>query len=144
MRDKDADTRLVTVAAFDHPYRAQFARMRLDAEGIESFLLDENIVTMNPMFAVGVGGIKLQVRESDAARAAEILGQKPIPEESVVDTPEEESMTPPCPECNSSNVCFKKTPSFLVFLSLLLLGLPLPFLQKKWICRRCGFSWEAK
>ncbi len=61
--------RLVTVAAFHRQSEFLLARTRLESAGIECFAYDEN------MFRIGdlVGGIKLQVRESEARDAVAIL-----------------------------------------------------------------------
>ena len=47
----------------------------LGAEDIYSFLKDENSVIMLPYIANAIGGVKLQVRESDAQRSVEVLKQ---------------------------------------------------------------------
>ncbi len=48
-------------------------RAELDAEGIWSFLTDEETLTAAPHFSIAVGGVKLKVRTEDAERAMEVL-----------------------------------------------------------------------
>lgn len=52
---------------------AHLVKEKLKSEGIESFLLDEHAVAMDVTYSQVLGGVKLQVKESDVRRAAEIL-----------------------------------------------------------------------
>ena len=65
--------RLTTVAAFDEPGRANLARNVLEAAGIEAIIADSEIVAMDWLLSNAVGGIKVQVWEEDAERAAAVL-----------------------------------------------------------------------
>jgi hypothetical protein len=65
--------KLVTVATYFQHSDALLARMRLEASGIECVLIDEHLCRIDWGLAPALGGIKLQVREEDAARAAELL-----------------------------------------------------------------------
>ena len=53
------------------------AKSILDSAGIESFLADENVISMNWLYSNALGGVKLQVRNADAAIASDLLNQKP-------------------------------------------------------------------
>ena len=46
-----------------------------------------------------------------------------------------------CPNCDSDNCIYKKKSGYMVMLSFLLLGLPLPFFKKKKYCYDCGTEW---
>jgi hypothetical protein len=71
---------LVTVATFNTPWEAQIAQARLGAEGFYSLIADENVIRLVAL-ANAVGGIRLKVRERDAAAAAEVLRLlAPLPE----------------------------------------------------------------
>lgn len=48
--------------------------MRLQAEGIPCFLPDEQLVTIDPLLANAVGGVRPQVPEVDEERARRITG----------------------------------------------------------------------
>ena len=61
--------KLVTIAKYHFPDRAQMAKLTLMSKGIDSFLADE---FMSSYLPIAIGGIRLQVRESDAERAKEI------------------------------------------------------------------------
>jgi len=62
--------KLVTIARFHFVGEAQIAKLTLASKGIDSFLADE---FMSSFFPIAIGGIRLQVRESDAKMAEEIL-----------------------------------------------------------------------
>jgi hypothetical protein len=62
----------VTLISFKNIQDLAILKGRLEADGIECFAADENAGTSNP-FSTAIGGIKLQVRESDVERARAIL-----------------------------------------------------------------------
>ncbi len=62
--------KLVTIITFFYPHETGIPCSLLESEGIGCFVQDELSV---PYTALAVGGIKLQVRESDAHKAIEIL-----------------------------------------------------------------------
>ncbi len=66
--------RLVTIATFNLPIEAHIVKGRLESEGIEVFLADEHTIAMNPFYSAMVGGVKLQVAETDVDEALRILG----------------------------------------------------------------------
>ena len=66
--------RLVTVATFNQPIEAHVVKGRLESEGIETFLADEHVISMNPFYSNAVGGVKVQVAEEDVEEALKILG----------------------------------------------------------------------
>jgi len=70
--------KLVTIAAFHDPIQAHLSRMRLETNGITSFLADEYIVSIQPFYSSAVGGVRLQVRDTDVTRALEILNEEPL------------------------------------------------------------------
>ena len=73
---------------------------RLEEEGINCWLQDENTATITPVFSNAIGGIKLMVNESQFQHAADLLQQYRF---------EQKSQTP-CPRCGSINVEFVSTP----------------------------------
>ena len=62
-----------TIATYDDLPSAQIALGRLEAEGIVASLADHNLVQTDWLYAVAVGGIKLQVAPEDAERARAVL-----------------------------------------------------------------------
>ena len=49
-----------------------------------------------------------------------------------------------CPYCNSDNFIKKKRTGYVVMLSIMLFGLPLPFLKKSYYCFDCDNEWVIK
>lgn len=131
--------KLVTVAAFPSPWEARLAQSSLEAEGIEAVVADENV---GSLYGGGViGGVKLRVREEDAARATELLATlRPIPEIYLVT--EEDARRPRCPTCRSEDIWYERWSRLGVLGSWILLGLPLPVPSRRWTCRRCGAEWR--
>lgn len=71
---------LVTILTFNYPHEAIVIRSRLEAEGIPCFIKDGFIAQVHPFYSTAVGGVKLQVQESDVPAAIQILkeaGYKP-------------------------------------------------------------------
>jgi len=64
---------LITVMTFSYPHELAIIRARLESEGIECFVQDELTTQINPFYSNAIGGVKLQVKESDVPIAIEIL-----------------------------------------------------------------------
>ncbi|MCJ7730316.1 MAG: DUF2007 domain-containing protein [Sedimentisphaerales bacterium] len=76
--------KLVTVAEYTDSIKAEMAKQLLEDFGIRAVVLDQNVANLcfiSPLTA------KLQVLESDAARAAEVLESSEM--EYNIDEPEE-------------------------------------------------------
>jgi hypothetical protein len=67
---------VVTLRQFLTVQEAVMAKSILDSAGIESFLADENVISMNWLWSNALGGVKLRVRKADVAVASELLEQK--------------------------------------------------------------------
>jgi hypothetical protein len=65
---------LVTVATYTHPNQANAPRIRLEAEGIPTFLDGERIAG-NTLYQVATGGVRLQVPASLASAARILISQ---------------------------------------------------------------------
>ncbi|RYM31508.1 DUF2007 domain-containing protein [Brumimicrobium glaciale] len=63
----------VTVLTVYYSHETAVIRGRLEAEGIECNVIDELTVQVNPLYSNAIGGVKLQVRESDFENAIVIL-----------------------------------------------------------------------
>jgi len=68
--------KLITVATFWDPIEAGLARGRLEAAGIRSFLADEQMVGTAWHLQNAIGGAKLQVIDTDAVAALEVLSEQ--------------------------------------------------------------------
>ena len=72
----DVPADLVTVAKFGNSMEAQLARTKLESRKIKSYVLDENMICMAPLYDIALGGVRLIVRDSDLVKATKILGLK--------------------------------------------------------------------
>jgi hypothetical protein len=67
-------TKLVTVASYTYPNDASAARIRLEAEGIPTFLVGERVAGTT-LWQVATGGVQLQVPETLESAARILLDQ---------------------------------------------------------------------
>lgn len=157
---------LVTIATYSDPMFAHIAQARLEAEGIESYLINENLAGMHWLYSSALGGVKLQVRRVDVAQAGAIMEE--IQSKQEVKTAQARSVELTCPECESSNVVAEAEWSgwaviiwialtgvfvvaivmhrtWIVSVPLLLWFMLGWFLQRKnWRCGDCGFEWTGR
>lgn len=70
--------RLVTIGSFCYPWLAHLFKTRIESEGIQCFVADENIITLYWIYSPALNGVKLLVKESEAKSAMNVLQQKPI------------------------------------------------------------------
>jgi hypothetical protein len=68
---------LAVIRKFRDLHEAWVAKGALDAAGIESHLLDENLVRLDWFYSNAIGGVRLCVRVDDAAQAFRVLNQPP-------------------------------------------------------------------
>lgn len=64
-----------TLKTFDNAMDAHILKAAIEAEGISCYLFDENIITLNPLYNITVGGIKLSVATSDFESAMKVLSE---------------------------------------------------------------------
>jgi hypothetical protein len=106
--DDGGSNRWVTVATFWQSTEAHIARLKLESEEIDCVLIDENLVATDWLYANAVGGIKLRVPEEDAARARQILSERPpaiaLEADEIRDEADRAETILVCPECGSSRV----------------------------------------
>lgn len=132
------NNKLITLRSYSFAIDANIAKNVLENEEIECFLFDENINSINPLYAVATGGIKLKVYSEEAGFADKILKEwenKP--------TTNEVDEVVCCPKCGSQQIetgflnvnGFRDVLSFLFafFLSVF----PLKVSRKK-RCKDCG------
>ncbi len=74
MTDKSESAELVTIARFTNQPELDIARGFLESKGIPSWAPEEHLVaSTGGLYATAVGGMRLQVRPRDAARAAKLI-----------------------------------------------------------------------
>lgn len=135
---------LFILKRFDNPYELHILRSRLEEEGITCFIFDENIVSVNPLYNLTVGGIKLKVRADQYPQALDILKE-------IGETPytNEEGQVIVCPKCGSSDLesghrSVKGWRGFVsMFTAFFLTVFPVG-LKSVWRCNQCGHEFKTK
>jgi Putative prokaryotic signal transducing protein len=130
---------LTTLRKFRDLPEALLARGCLESAGIESCLVDDNMVRLDWFWSNLIGGIKLQVREEDAEAAESILDQ-PIPQSFEVEGIGEYQQ-PACPKCQSLDVSFQELDRPIAYTSAYL-NVPIPLRRRAWRCHVCRSEWE--
>lgn len=64
-----------TIGAFSYPADVQIIKGKLESEGISVFLKDENTLNSDPLISDAIGGVKLQVYDTDKERAIAIYDE---------------------------------------------------------------------
>lgn len=133
---------LITIKSFNNTIDAHILMARLEDEGIECTLFDENIVSINPLYSQLVGGIKLKVKEEDCNRAIQIVNE-------ISSTPltDDDNNVIMCPRCDSTDLYsdFKSTKGLRSFISALIsLAITVfPFYVKNvYRCKECDCEFE--
>jgi hypothetical protein len=137
-------SRYVTIATYIGAWEAHLARAKLESEGIFAVVLDDQIASINWFYSNAVGGVRLQVSEADAERAALILekdsGEDPATQQ---ESPALDSSIPACPVCGSTSIRRERFSLPIALLSFLLFGLPFLFNRKRVICMNCNRKWKT-
>ncbi|GAA4046702.1 putative signal transducing protein [Flavobacterium chungnamense] len=128
------------VGRYQYSSEALIYKGKLESEGIEVFIRDNNIVDSNPLYSNAVGGIKLFVKEEDLEKAQLILSE--VSQYSL----DENNQLIKCPKCNAEQVemvtSIKDIRSFLAFLFSVLV-VYMPFYSKhKYKCQSCKFEFN--
>jgi hypothetical protein len=118
---------------------AMLARGKLESEGVESYLADDNTVRMDWLWSNLLGGVKLLVDQDDVEAAKQILAE-PIPEEIDFEGAAEYRQ-PRCPKCQSLDINFEELYKPIAYGSLFV-SLPIPLQRTGWICQTCRHTWE--
>jgi hypothetical protein len=150
--------RFITVLTVTFPNEVAIIRGRLEAEGIFCFVKDELTVQVNPFYSNAIGGVKLQVLESDLNRAIEILKETGYIKDNDLQFPDElphigthtnkqqateNGVEVICPVCRSEEVVITKKPGWLFLLTSLFFMCPTPFLRKKFYCFNCKHEFKS-
>ena len=146
------EDKIVVYKTFTDPNNAHIVKGLLDSYGIECFLSDENIVTLNAMYSLAVGGVKLNVFEKDLDRISEILESENGAADEAMENENEEAKII-CPHCHSSNVSFGGSVKkkfgfstvviFSVITSFLLMVYPFR-MRKVYHCFGCGHEFKKQ
>ena len=97
--------RLVTLASYSDPMKAQFDQQKLEAAGIPARVNGDIATTALAGINIGIASVKLEVAESDLERAREILSA-PKPVETGIQTQPDEVEPPEDPYSGESLIRF--------------------------------------
>ena len=113
---------------------AHLARLRLGAQGIEGYLLDEYMIQMDWLYSNAMGGVRLVVHDDQADSALSILRQPPA---------DEGMEFPPCPNCGATNTKIDVLPRKLAFGFMFFLSAPIVCIGRQFHCPACKTGWSA-
>lgn len=122
--------KIIVFETFYNPIEANIVKSRLIDSGIQCFLSDENMITVNPLYNQALGGVKLHLFEKDVPIAKHILQDEDVQ----IPVEELEEATVICPNCESNHVGYvQATKDRFTVLSILisLLLMLYPFYAKK-------------
>ncbi|HEX5130944.1 MAG TPA: DUF2007 domain-containing protein [Candidatus Krumholzibacteria bacterium] len=133
----------VTVASYSQPIEAHLARTKLESEGIPCVMGDENLVRVDWLLSNAVGGVKIMVPAWDVEQAREILRPQPrlvvVAEEG---EPADGELI--CPRCRSYDVYYQRFSQRVAGLFILLFGFLIPWRDRRWTCKQCGYEWKER
>jgi len=94
------EDKIVTFETYNDPMLAEIIKGRLEANGIDCYIADNNTIGMNPLYTQALGGVKLKIFEHDFKVCQLILAQdEDLALDEIID-----NETTPCPYCQSTNV----------------------------------------
>jgi hypothetical protein len=126
--------KLITLVTYTYATESYILIAKLDGEGIFSFVKNEHTVSTQNFLSNAVGGIDVQIKEKDLARASEILAEVAEQTKLANAVPASlgagyEKVLIYCPECESDQVYCKKGSFF-------------SFGSKEHICGDCDHHWK--
>jgi rubredoxin len=125
---------------FQYSSEALIYQGKLESQGIEAFLRDNNTIDNFALYSIAVGGVKLYVKTEDFSRANEILNDVSL--YSVDD----KNQLIKCPECGTEQIemvtSIKNVTSFLAYLfSWILMVMPF-YIKHKYQCQNCKYQFD--
>ena len=64
---------LITLFRYGTPLEAHLARTKLESKNIESYVIDEHMISLFPTRDIGWGGVKLKIKKSEVRKALRVL-----------------------------------------------------------------------
>lgn len=128
------------IGIYQYSSEAIIFKGKLESEGIEVFMRDNNTVDANPMYSNAIGGVKLLVRNEDFIEGSRIISQI-----STYSLSEEDQLIK-CPKCGVEQInmvtSINDLKSLLSFVFSLLIVV-IPFYSKhKYKCNKCKFEFN--
>ena len=129
---------LITIKTFDSSFDTHLLRSKIESEGINCFIFDENMVSLNPLYSITVGGIKLKINDVDLNKVKEIIERI---DNSQLTNENEEVIR--CPKCESEKLyngfkSMKGTKGVIsAIISFLFMVFPI-YYSTVYKCKSCG------
>ena len=139
------EDKIVVYQSFIDPIKAHIVKGLLVSCGIECFLSDVHMVTVNLMYSQAIGGVKLNVFQRDIEKINTLLRAEQIePVTDLSDNNDESGIH--CPLCNSANVSYggsinRKFGYWHLFIPLLLMVYPCT-IRKAYHCFDCHHEFK--
>ena len=134
---------LVIVKIFDTGIEAHILKNKLESEDIASYVFDENIVTLNPLFNFAVGGVKLKVAEQDEVRAKKIIAEI---DKAPYTNDQDEVIS--CPKCSSQDLysdfkSMKDAKGILAAVTSFFFSVFPIYYKSVYKCKNCGTEFNS-
>ena len=129
------DNNLVILQTFDNFFNANIQLTRLRAAGIECYLKDEYVVTIDPFLSNAIGGIKLMVRKNEEQAVRKLLRELNHSAEISVH----------CPQCGSHKFLLvpkRSTKNMLAAITTWLFSAYAVSAENVYQCSDCGYESE--
>ena len=127
---------LVIIQTFDNYFSANIQLTRLRAAGVECYLKDEYVVTIDPFLANAIGGIKLMVRKEEEYKVRRLLRELNASSDTQL----------LCPQCGSHKfnlVPKRSTENMLTAITTWLLSSYAVSAENVYQCTDCGYESES-
>jgi hypothetical protein len=124
---------LTTIGRYFWLHEALVASSLLEGAGIPSCLQDANLVRLNWTYANAIQGIRLQVPITHANEALAVLTSDPH-------TFEDMPSSDPCENCGAESWRLVHSGRRAIFLTWLVIGVPLWYRRPVWKCNHCGVT----
>ncbi len=133
---------LATVRLFDDPMQAHLARCLLENAGIQAFVHDEHIVSLNRLFSQAVGGVKLKVPVTEKSAALQVLADA---DERPFTDAEDHAIA--CPRCHgtrlSRGLAMQPNARGWAHMALAFVFMAYPLsLSHRFKCKDCGHTFR--
>lgn len=139
------EDKIVVYQSFIDPIKAHIVQGLLLSCGIECFLSDVNMITVNLMYSQALGGVKLNVFQRDVENINILLKAEQIEPENIT-TGDKDEPGVHCPICNSDNVVYggsvnRKFGYWHLFIPILLMVYPCT-MRKAYHCFDCHHEFK--
>lgn len=127
---------LVILQTFDNYFTANIQLTRLRAAGVECYLKDEYVVTIDPFLSNAIGGIKLMIRKDEEYKVRKLLRE--------MNASSDDKLL--CPLCGSHKfnlVPKRSTENILTAITTWLLSSYAVSAENFYQCTNCGYESET-